>query len=291
MKQTKRHTIPVHQIDTESSLGLEFRYMEVTDEHIEIMMKSKKNEIHRDDYYMFMFMEKAQIVFAVDFEDVELHADSVFYIRPGQVHFASSVQEVKGWSLAIDAMLVDGACKKLFEEQFTQKPLSLDTYALTTIRQTAQLLHVARQMKPTDFTNNIILNLANVFIGIIAEQYAQQQKGLQRNKSRSAQIVYSFKGLLSENFKTIKSPSEYARMLNYSLSHLNESVKNVTGFPVSYWIHQQVVLEAKRLLYYTNLDVKEIAFQLGYEDHTYFTRLFTKIIGVSPSTFRQKFHE
>lgn len=292
MKQTKRHTIPVHQMNTESPLGLEFRYMEVTDEHMEIMMKSRKNEIHRDDYYMFMFLEKAEITFAVDFEDVELCAGSVFYIRPGQVHFASSVQEAKGWSLAIDAMLVEDACKKLFEGQLpTQKPLLLDADTVSRICQTAQLLHNAVQKKSSEFTNSIILNLANVFIGIIAEQYAQQQQGLQHNKSRSAQIVHSFKSLLSENFKTIKSPSEYARMLNYSLSHLNESVKNTTGFPVSYWIHQQVVLEAKRLLYYTNLDVKEIAFQLGYEDHTYFTRLFTKTVGLSPSAFRQKFHE
>lgn len=288
----KRHTIPVHQMNTISSLGLEFRYMEVTDEHIEVMLKYRKNEAHRDDYYMFMFLEKAQIAFAVDFEDVELCAGSVFYIRPGQVHFASSVQEAKGWSLAIDAMLIDDACKKLFEGQLsTQKPLILDTHVLTIIRQTTQLLHAARQMKPTEFTNKITLDLANVFIGIIAEQYAQQQEGLQHNKSRSAQIVHRFKGLLSENFKTIKSPSEYVRMLNYSLSHLNESVKNTTGVPVSYWIHQQVVLEAKRLLYYTNLDIKEIAFQLGYEDHTYFTRLFTKTVGLSPSAFRQKFHE
>ena len=64
-----------------------------------------------------------------------------------------------------------------------------------------------------------------------------------------------------------------------------------TGFPISYWIHQQVVLEAKRLLYYTNMDVKEIAFSLGYEDPTYFSRLFSKVTGISPGAFRQKFHK
>ena len=94
-----------------------------------------------------------------------------------------------------------------------------------------------------------------------------------------------------DNVRTLKSPIQYAKALNYSLSHLNESVKITTGFPISYWIHQQVVLEAKRLLYYTNMDVKEIAFSLGYEDPTYFSRLFSKVTGMSPGAFRQKFHK
>ena len=89
----------------------------------------------------------------------------------------------------------------------------------------------------------------------------------------------------------MKSPSQYADELNYSLSHLNDSVKITTGFPVSYWIHQQVILEAKRLLYYTDMNVREIAFSLGYEDYTYFSRLFSKVAGMSPNAFRRKFHE
>ena len=89
----------------------------------------------------------------------------------------------------------------------------------------------------------------------------------------------------------MKSPCQYADKLNYSLSYLNESVKSVTGFPISYWIHQQIILEAKRLLYYTDMSVREIAFFLGYEDHTYFSRLFSKVAGMSPGAFRQKFHE
>jgi AraC-like DNA-binding protein len=133
--------------------------------------------------------------------------------------------------------------------------------------------------------------MANVFIGIIAEQYANSRMDLSKGKSRQALIAAEFRNLLVKNIKTMKSPSQYAEKLNYSLSHLNESVKSITGFPVSYWIHQQIALEAKRLLYYTDIDVKEIAFSLGYEDHTYFSRLFAKIVGIPPTAFRQKFHE
>lgn len=144
------------------------------------------------------------------------------------------------------------------------------------LAQTAHLLHTIIQEKPTTFGEQITLNVANAFIGIIAEQYSKQQEELHYSKTRSLFIAHQFQALLLDNVRTLKSPIQYAKALNYSLSHLNESVKITTGFPISYWIHQQVVLEAKRLLYYTNMDVKEIAFSLGYEDPTYFSRLFPK---------------
>lgn len=216
----------------------------------------------------------------------------MLYVRPGQVHFASSIREAKGWSLSIDSMLVEKDYKNTFDGQFlTQKPIALDASVSAKVGEITRLLHTTMQAKPTQFSNGIILNLANVFIGIIAEQYADRQEDLQHQKSRSALIAHQFKKLLSDNFRTLKSPIQYAKTLNYSLSHLNESVKSITGFPVSYWIHQQVVLEAKRLLFYTDMTVKEIAFSLGYEDHIYFSRLFSKVAGVSPGAFRHAFRE
>lgn len=50
-------------------------------------------------------------------------------------------------------------------------------------------------------------------------------------------------------------------------------------------------MEAKRLLYYSQLTVKEIAHDLGYEDHSYFSRMFRKVTGVSAITFRDQYRK
>ncbi|RZK91689.1 MAG: AraC family transcriptional regulator, partial [Hymenobacter sp.] len=71
-------------------------------------------------------------------------------------------------------------------------------------------------------------------------------------------------------------------------STLNAMLKQETGFSVSYWISHAIVLEAKRLLAYSTLDVKEIAALLGYADGPYFSRLFKKQAGVSPGAFRRQ---
>ena len=78
-------------------------------------------------------------------------------------------------------------------------------------------------------------------------------------------------------------------MLSITSSYLNEVVKETSGQPVSHWIQNEVMMEAKRLLYYTDLSIKEIAFGLGYEDHAYFSRLFRKVAGRSAGQFREEY--
>jgi AraC family transcriptional regulator, transcriptional activator of pobA len=92
--------------------------------------------------------------------------------------------------------------------------------------------------------------------------------------------------LMAKNIRTIKSPSGYSTRLNVSQSYLNESVKRVTGLSISHWIQQEVLLEAKRLLYYSELNVKQIAYELGYEDPSYFSRFFRRAAGMSALEFR-----
>ncbi|HAR37126.1 MAG TPA: AraC family transcriptional regulator, partial [Porphyromonadaceae bacterium] len=70
--------------------------------------------------------------------------------------------------------------------------------------------------------------------------------------------------------------------------YLYEAVKQTTGQSVSHYIHNEIVIQAKRLLFYTDRSVKEIALELGYEDYAYFTRLFTKTSKLSPTQFRKK---
>jgi len=91
---------------------------------------------------------------------------------------------------------------------------------------------------------------------------------------------------MAKNIRTIKSPSGYSTRLNVSPSYLNESVKHITGLPVSYWIQQEILLEAKRLLYYSEFNVKQIAYELGYDDPSYFSRFFRRAAGMSALEFR-----
>jgi len=97
--------------------------------------------------------------------------------------------------------------------------------------------------------------------------------------------------LIEERFVIDKSPSNYAGALHVSTKHLNKIVFNTLKISTSDLIHQRVLLEAKRLLTHGDLSIQEIAFQLGYNDPSYFTRLFKKKVGVTPSDFMKRYLE
>lgn len=80
-------------------------------------------------------------------------------------------------------------------------------------------------------------------------------------------------------------------MLSLSPIQLNKMVKMITGKNASDLIISRIMLEAKRLIAYTELSNKEIAFKLNYEDPSYFSRMFRKKMGVSPSAFREQLKE
>jgi AraC-like DNA-binding protein len=132
----------------------------------------------------------------------------------------------------------------------------------------------------------IIHTLAQSFLAMAANTYNTVQQTTENKLTRSSELARQFKDLLAAHSHTVRSPSDYASKLNVSLGYLNESIKKATGSPVSYWIQQEILSEAKRLLYHSDVDVKQIASELGYTDYAYFSRFFRKASGMSPSAFR-----
>lgn len=79
----------------------------------------------------------------------------------------------------------------------------------------------------------------------------------------------------------------YAKMLNITPNHLNKSVKATTGKTAVLLLNEMMILESKMQLLHTNKTVGEIAFELGIEDQSYFTRFFKKMTGLTPLEYRK----
>ena len=72
---------------------------------------------------------------------------------------------------------------------------------------------------------------------------------------------------------------------------LNKRIVKAHGTGPNDIIKDRITLEAKRLLAHTSMSVKEIAYKLGYDDPSYFIRLFTNQVSQSPQSFRMKYRE
>ena len=100
-------------------------------------------------------------------------------------------------------------------------------------------------------------------------------------------LTHAFKVLLTERIRQQHRVTDYASQLSISPNHLNKVVKETTGKSPTRWIDEALVLEAKVLLSQTASPVATIADQLGFNDSSYFSRLFRRYEGISPLDFRR----
>ena len=174
---------------------------------------------------------------------------------------------------------------------------ALQEVQLSDISEQKLLLSIlARRLNCTENTSSklIVQRLTTVIIGMIVRDVANTTETLselQGNINRYKEIAWEFRDLLESNVRTNRAPSFYAERLNITVAYLNEAINAVWGTSVSRNIQDEIILQAKRKLVYTTASVKEIAQSLGFNDYSYFTRLFTKVAGVSPMLFRRKYHE
>ena len=246
---------------------------------------------HTDDYYFFGFIEEGQCRLNIDFKEYTFEKDSLVIIRPGQVHRIIDAYNLSANFLTIDSVLVNKEEKRILERYGCQESQISD---ISELKQLLSLL--ARRLSCTEksFSKPIIQRLTAVIVGLVVRNVAgaaEAQSELQGNISRYKEIVWEFRDLLESNIRTNHAPSFYAERLNITVAYLNEAINAVLGTSVSRNIQDEIILQAKRQLVYTTASVKEIARGLGFGDYSYFTRLFTKVAGVSPTLFRRTYHE
>ncbi len=283
-------TFPVTHLDRSNGLGLEIRRFV----HGKISGASLRllEQAHRDNYYLFFVMVGGSCETMIDFMEVTFTAPSVCYILPSQVHRRINNLSADYWVLAVDNSFVPQPCRDVFERQRANQ----SSFSCTSVQQKRflDLMMLLNDLytdnKSTLFYYSALNGLLGTFLTMTADCFKNLSEHDKR-QPRLEQLYGDFKQLLSSEVRHIKSASAYALKLNVSETYLNEATKKVTGFPVSYWIREEVICEAKRLLYHTEMDIKQIAYLLGYEDHSYFSRIFRKTTGTSASDFRRQYRK
>lgn len=99
--------------------------------------------------------------------------------------------------------------------------------------------------------------------------------------------VHQFISLLEKNYITERNVSFYAASLNISAKRLNQILKRKYNRTIHQIIHDRLVREAKHQLFVSKKNIKEIAFDLGFEDKSYFSRFFKKMTGQTPEAFKK----
>lgn len=278
----KSKLIPLNTFPSNIASGIIISKFTVADLELE-----KIKLAHRDDYHIFLLLEQGSGIFEIDFLRFEIGSHSIIYIQPYQVHRGLSLEDGVFTVLLIINENLHPEYLNILKELAPTYPLYLDAITFSIASKMGDLSTLIFERQNEKLYNSILKDSCNSLVGFIISQFLLQSNTTDK-PSRSEAISKSFKLLLDEHFIRTKSPGEFAAKMNISTVYLNECVKKATGQTVSYHIHQRIILEAKRLLFHSCKSIKEIATELGYEDYPYFSRLFTKVTGITPLTFRNK---
>ncbi|MFK8037793.1 MAG: helix-turn-helix domain-containing protein [Crocinitomicaceae bacterium] len=239
-------------------------------------------EAHRHNYNEIFFFKNGGGKHLIDFVTYPIKANSVYAVVANKVHFVNRAIESFGYVLMIKNDFFQHEILKtnyafLVEcEEINLKPEAFD-----------EQLELVKEMEFELNSNN--LNKADIVVALVHLMLLKLKRSVQANQHQLAEnsLYKSFYTLMENHFIEERATHFYADQLKLSSSVLNRELKKATGKTANKLIQKRLLLEAKRLLFHSDLSVKEIGVTLNFTDSAHFSNFFTKLVNSSPSVYRK----
>jgi len=249
--------------------------------------------------YVVVYMKEGEGEVKYDGNSFVFSAPCAFFFAAYQPFVISSATVMKGITLqfATDFFCIDhnhlevGCQGLLFNNAYDTSYIKLSENNCQDLDELIQ--KIKNEMNSTD---KVDADLVSTYLKLFLKLSVKEKKTQGFDESAQGNIViekplhHKLRQEIEANFKSIKSPSEYADRLNVSSKNLAKAVKQVYGKTITDLIQERVIFEAKSMLFKTDKSIKEIAVELGFEDPSYFSRLFKIVTTVSPEKYRESIH-
>lgn len=250
------------------------------------------------DNYNIIWIQKGSGRYTIDFKTYDLGEEMIFFLTPGQMYRVESEGVVEGVRLSfdqdfycVDTFASKASCSGILFKNPYQKPfISLDKEHSRELQGITEKIN--REFSDPGLAHKeIIHTYLQLFLIKATRIKKKQTEAIEENDVDDERFLNRFQNYLELNFKSQHAVSDYADYFNITPKSLHKKIKALTGKPVSQFIHDRIILESKRMLYHTQKSVKEIAYELGFDDPSYFSRFFTKRVEQTPTEFQQRIRE
>lgn len=254
------------------------------------------NHNHRSDHYKIYFLEEGIGRYQIDFQEVKIDGSGIFCLSPGQVLTVESEAVKSGYQIAFNREFYcvethgkEIACNGvLFNNVHRATTLQLSEAEAKMYQLLVQ--NMIRELeKPGKAHRDMLETYLRMFLIEVLRMYDEQAEWQDEENDSESRLAETFIALVEKHYRTIHAVSDYAERLFVSPKSLAKRLKAHGYKTPTEIIRDRVVLEAKRDLRYTDKTIKEIAFELGFEDPAYFTRYFKKAAQESPLSYRETY--
>jgi AraC family transcriptional regulator, transcriptional activator of pobA len=245
---------------------------------------------HKHIFYEILWFDEGVSKQIIDYTEYKIEKNTFFFISPNQLHHFEEYKPLKGGSLLFteDYFLMNNTDKErllgfsFLDNSFTKPFLKTDGKTYTEMKKVINL--IIEEKRREHPSHNIIQSLLNVLLIKLQREIDKSNT----NYSKKYLLQYKkFRTLLEEHYEEGWTADKYAESLFMTQHHLNVIVKEITSRTTSDVIKSRSILEAKRLLTFTDMTISEIATVLSYYDLSYFSKIFKAEVGKTPLAFRQ----
>lgn len=250
---------------------------------------------HRTEFYHIIWIQKGRPKHFIDFKPYVLKPDSILFIPK---YCINAFDTVTNFEERIILFTDDFFCKNPNDITFLKSTLLFNNINgiinLSLNEKNKELKKLFELMeneyeKQNDFAHSDLLrNYLHNFL-LIAEREISKAGLNELIPSTNAEYFLNFRDLLEENFKKHRTVRFYSDNINISEKRLYLATKNLLNKTPKQLIDERMLLEAKRFLINRSINVKEIAFELGFEELTYFIKFFRKHTKQTPVEFRKNY--
>ncbi len=255
-----------------------------------------KPQTEAHNYYQILWFWQGVGCHHIDFNNEQVSPHKVFVVSPGQLYQFEPYITPEGIIIQFD------------ESFFSQMANDIDTIMKYTVfnafhrppyyiidNETGFRLRVIANEIRREYLNNekfahssYLYNLVRMFLIIIVRDGLRYDHKHIFNNSTAYLYFINFRKELDKNYRRYHTVQQYATAMGMSVKTLTNSVVQCCGQTPLRLINNRLIVEAKRMLKSKPMLIKEIAYELGFEDDSYFVKFFKRQTGLLPSEFKEK---
>lgn len=248
---------------------------------------------HRTNFYHILWFQKGNPIHTIDFKPVKTKSNSVLFLNKDAVQQFDKKGDTGGKVIIFTDNFF---CKTemhtkylksniLFNNWYSVSQIELENIAPDFIN-LFELLQSEFKKGKDNYQSDILRNYLHNLL-LHSEREKRSQNFNEIKKGADFDYVLLFKDFLETGFRKQKQVSSYSKQMLVTVKRLNQATSKILGKTPKEIIDDRVMLEAKRLLAHTNENVKEVAYQLGFEEPTNFIKYFRKHSNITPIEFRE----
>lgn len=243
---------------------------------------------HNHSFYQLIWFQSAGRHY-VDYQMIEHPENTIFFLNKGQIHYFCTESKNEGYLFHFNDFFLNKHEKDaekqlsytLFNEmgQVFVRPEKQELARITSLKDLILIELSEQKYKQGEQTYYLFQAL------LLLIERVKYREGSHALPDADYQLAVKFKHMIEQSLDKPYQVRDYSEGLHISPKKLTElSKKYLHGSP-AYVIHQRKILEAKRLLSNTQQAIKEVAYSLGFDQPTYFTKYFKKHTGFTPKEF------